>query len=145
MSTSTRSRILESKHTMRTSLDSNEEVFVEEKMEVGDEKGEKEGKQESKEDINIICWSESLIRTRLREMEVNESMLQDCVMIPATIDDDAPSMRINHLNEFIDTVKDNNSQNLEWENMDKKQKLEGITLIYDKYWKQTAIDTMKKH
>ena len=141
------------------SLDAKEQAFVEEKMEIEGEVGGKVGEQEDKEskegkkstcradkeNTNIICWSESLIRTKLREMEVNESMLQGCVMIPATINDDAPSMRTPHLNEFINVVKDNNCQDLEWENMEEKQKLEGVTLIYNKYWKQAAIDAMRKH
>ena len=29
--------------------------------------------------------------------------------------------------------------------MEEKQKLEGVTLIYNKYWKQAAIDAMRKH
>ena len=96
--------------------------------------------------IDIVSLDE--IKLTLKQMNVNEDMLNECVMIPATINGNDSSMKEEHLIEFVNAIRINNEYMdtyLDVDRMDNRTRLEGITTIYDRYWKQKAFDVMNKH
>ena len=88
------------------------------------------------------------IKSALKTMNANEHMLKECVIIPAIINANGSSMTEKHLDQFVDTIRINNEymdKCLHVDQMDEETKLKGISTIYEKYWKQKAIDVMNDH